>query len=72
MRSLLSELDIEIVPFGEDHASTALSAWLRYGKGRHPAGLNFGDCISYACAKRAGTTLLYVGADFGKTDIEPA
>jgi ribonuclease VapC len=72
VRNLLRELEVEVVPFGEEHAGTAHSAWLRYGKGRHPAALNFGDCISYAVAKRTGSTLLYVGSDFDKTDIEPA
>lgn len=47
----------------------AIAAFLTYGKGRHPARLNFGDCFSYAMAKAAGVPLLYVGNDFAKTDI---
>jgi ribonuclease VapC len=69
IRNVLTELEIEVVPFGEEHARTALAAWLRYGKGRHRAALNFGDCISYAVAQRAGAPLLCVGNDFQKTDL---
>lgn len=69
IRNVLAELEIEVVPFGEDHARTALTAWLRFGKGRHRAALNFGDCISYAVAQRAGLPLLCVGNDFQKTDL---
>ena len=50
-------------------AFAALDAFSRYGKGRHPARLNFGDCFSYAGAKAAGGGLLYVGNDFRQTDI---
>lgn len=48
---------------------TALEAWLRYGRGRHPAGLNFGDCLAYATARLAAEPLLFVGEDFARTDI---
>jgi ribonuclease VapC len=58
---------ITIVPVDAD---LARSAWRRYGKGRHPAGLNFGDCFSYALAKATGEPLLAKGCDFGGTDIE--
>jgi ribonuclease VapC len=72
-RSLLSrflaEASIAVVPFGESHYSTAVDAWLRYGKGRHPASLNFGDCLSYAVARLANEPLLFVGEDFAQTDI---
>ncbi|MCG8478024.1 MAG: type II toxin-antitoxin system VapC family toxin [Spirochaetales bacterium] len=68
----LSEAGVEIVPFGEAHGAAATDAWLRYGKGRHPAALNFGDCMSYAVAKLADEPLLYVGNDFSKTDIAAA
>ena len=50
----------------------AVEAWLRYGKGRHPAGLNFGDCLAYATAKLADQPLLFVGDDFRKTDVQIA
>ena len=69
---LLRILDAEIVAFTEDHFETAVDAFLRYGKGRHPAGLNFGDCMSYAFARVSGLPLLYTGDDFSKTDIQSA
>jgi ribonuclease VapC len=69
---LLRTIGAEIVPFNEDHYEAAVTAFLRYGKGRHPAGLNFGDCMSYALARVSGLPLLYTGADFSKTDIEAA
>ena len=65
----LAEASIAIVPFGEAHYSAATDAWLRFGKGRHPASLNFGDCLSYAVAKLADEPLLFVGDDFGRTDV---
>jgi ribonuclease VapC len=68
----LMEGSIASVPFGEDHYGTAVDAWLRYGKGRHRAALNFGDCIAYATAKVAGQPLLCTGQDFGLTDLELA
>jgi ribonuclease VapC len=66
---LLRTMGAEIVPFNEDHYEVAATAFLRYGKGRHPAGLNFGDCMSYALAVVSGLPLLYTGDDFSKTDI---
>jgi ribonuclease VapC len=60
------------VVFGEQHWREALDAFRRFGKGRHPAGLNFGDCLSYAVARLAGHPLLFVGDDFSQTDIEVA
>lgn len=72
-RGLLSrfirEANLSIVPFTEAHFDTAIGAWLRFGKGRHPAALNFGDCISYAAARIANMPLLCVGNDFSKTDV---
>jgi ribonuclease VapC len=65
----LSEASIAIVPFGESHYGAAVDAWLRYGKGRHPAALNFGDCLSYAVARLGNEPLLFVGDDFAQTDI---
>lgn len=67
---ILTEMEIEVLPFGPDHANVALDAWLRFGKGRHPASLNLGDCHSYATASLAGLPLLCVGEDFEKTDLE--
>jgi ribonuclease VapC len=66
---LLQEAGVEEVPFGAGHWREAVGAFLRYGKGRHPAALNFGDCISYATAKLASVPLLCVGEDFSKTDL---
>jgi ribonuclease VapC len=63
------EADLAVVPFGEDHWRAAVDAYRRYGKGRHPAGLNFGDCLTYAVAKLSGQPLLCTGSDFAKTDL---
>ncbi len=60
---------IEIVPVDAEQAQMARVAWRRYGKGRHPAGLNFGDCFSYALAKVTGSRLLFKGEDFRRTDL---
>ena len=65
----IREAGIEVIPFGESHYSAAVDAWLRFGKGRHPAALNFGDCMSFATASLAGEPLLCVGDDFPKTDL---
>jgi ribonuclease VapC len=72
LMGLLHVLDVEIVPFAPEHFQIALDAFRRFGKGRHPAGLNFGDCMSYAVASLSGLPLLYIGQDFSKTDIEAA
>ncbi len=69
---LIAEAAIDTVPFGEAHLGTAVDAWLRYGRGRHPAALNFGDCLAYAAAKVARRPLLFSNDAFAKTDIEPA
>lgn len=69
---LLAILDCERVEFGETHLHAAEQAFDRFGKGRHPASLNFGDCMAYAVAAVAGCPLLYKGADFARTDIRPA
>lgn len=63
---------ITIEPVTEDQAFLARQAFLDFGKGRHPAGLNFGDCFAYALAKVTGEPLLFKGQDFARTDIEPA
>ncbi len=62
----------EVIAFERRHAAAALDAFLRFGKGRHPARLNYGDCMTYAVAKLAGEPLLCVGEDFAKTDLELA
>jgi len=63
---------IIIEPVTVDQAYLARQAFLDFGKGRHPAGLNFGDCFSYALAKLTGEPLLFKGEDFKQTDITPA
>ena len=68
----LEALEVEVIPFGESHWQAAVEAFFRYGKGRHPATLNYGDCMSYAAARIAGLPLLYVGNDFAQTDIQAA
>jgi ribonuclease VapC len=60
---------IATIPFGDDHWPVAMHAFATYGKGRHPAGLNFGDCLTYAVARVAGEPLLCVGDDFSQTDL---
>jgi uncharacterized protein with PIN domain len=61
-----------MIDFTSQHTYAAMDAYRRYGRGNHPARLNFGDCSSYATAVIAGETLLYVGDDFAQTDIESA
>ena len=68
----LGQLRIQVVPFTEEHFEIATDAFLRFGKGRHPAALNFGDCMSYAIAQASGLPLLYTGKDFAKTDVASA
>lgn len=65
----LRDAQIVIVPVDADLAARAMSGWRRYGKGRHPAGLNFGDCFTYALADRTGYSVLCTGDDFAATDI---
>ncbi|MEK7477029.1 MAG: type II toxin-antitoxin system VapC family toxin [Candidatus Coatesbacteria bacterium] len=65
----LREGGIAVLPMTEAHAVAAIEAWHRYGKGRHPASLNFGDCMAYAVARIAGRPLLCSGRDFEKTDL---
>lgn len=66
---LLVDAAIEITPFDLDHTRVAFEAWQRFGKGRHRAGLNLGDCFAYATASLAGVPLLFKGSDFTQTDI---
>ncbi len=63
---------IEIVPFGTQHVELALDAFRRFGKGRHRAGLNLGDCFAYALAKSTSEPLLFKGSDFAHTDVVSA
>jgi ribonuclease VapC len=69
---LLRDAKIDIVPVDADLAARAMSGWRRYGQGRHPAGLNFGDCFTYALAERTGHPVLCTGDDFAATDITVA
>jgi len=68
----LQEAELEVVAFGAEHWTVAADADLAYGKGRHRAGLNFGDCMTYAVAKLAGEPLLCLGDDIPATDLEVA
>ncbi len=63
---------IEVAPVTVDQAAAARNAWRYFGRHKHAARLDFGDCFAYALAKTAGETLLYTGEDFARTDIEPA
>jgi ribonuclease VapC len=65
----LRDAKVDIVPVDADMAARAMSGWRRYGKGRHPAGLNFGDCFTYALAERTGHPVLCTGDDFAATDL---
>lgn len=65
----LRDAKIDIVPVDADLAARAMSGWRRYGKGHHPAALNFGDCFTYALAERTGHPVLCIGDDFAATDI---
>jgi ribonuclease VapC len=69
---LLHRADVRILSLDSGQAEVARDAWRRYGKGRHPAGLNIGDCCAYATSKVTGEPLLFKGADFAKTDVDPA
>jgi ribonuclease VapC len=70
--ALLDTLRPEIVPFTADHVRIAQEGWRRFGKGRHPAALNLGDCFAYALAKSRGEPLLFKGNDFSQTDVKAA
>jgi len=65
----VSEGRISVLPFTDEHWPVAVDAFRRYGKGNHPAALNFGDCLTYAVARLEGEALLCVGRDFAKTDL---
>ena len=72
LHGLLLEWEAETIPFGAEHWREAVSAFARFGKGRHKAQLNFGDCMSYAVARLADQPLLCTGTDFSKTDVRVA
>ena len=72
LTELLAEMDVEVIPFTQEHGRVALNAFMRFGKGRHPAALNFGDCLVYAVASIAHRPLLYVGSDYAQTDLVSA
>jgi ribonuclease VapC len=65
----LLRAEVEVVPVSSDHAELARQAFRRFGKARHPAGLNFGDCFSYALAVSLDARLLFTGGDFTRTDV---
>ncbi|HJZ71466.1 MAG TPA: type II toxin-antitoxin system VapC family toxin [Vicinamibacterales bacterium] len=67
--TLIQKADVVVVPVDADHVAEARRAYRRFGKGRHAAGLNFGDVFAYALARTAGEPLLFKGDDFAKTDI---
>jgi len=72
VEGLVQELGVSVLPFGAAEWQAAVDAFRRFGRGRHAAALNFGDCLAYATAKTSRDALLYVGHDFAKTDIKPA
>jgi ribonuclease VapC len=72
VRAFLRQANAEVVAFCEEHLDAATAAFLRFGRGRHPAALDFGDCMAYAVASVAGMPLLFVGDDFTRTDIARA
>ena len=72
VEGLLRELGVTVVPFGEPEWHAAAGAFHKFGRGRHAAALNFGDCLAYASAVAVNDSLLFVGDDFGKTDVTPA
>lgn len=72
LERFLQDFSVAPIAFGEAHWREALAAFRRFGKGRHPAALDFGDCLTYATARLAGLPLLCTGDDFAKTDLEIA
>ena len=69
---ILAQLGVHMLPLEAVHMHEAHDAWRRYGKGRHPAALNMGDCCAYAAAKLEGRPLLFKGEDFPRTDVAKA
>ena len=72
LNEFLWESGARVISFTDQHASVAFGAYLRYGKGRHKAALNFGDCLCYSIAKVSGQALLFIGDDFSRTDVAAA
>jgi ribonuclease VapC len=72
VNEFLRESGALVISFTDQHASIAFGAYFRYGKGRHKAALNFGDCLSYSVAKVSGQALLFSGNDFTRTDLAVA
>lgn len=70
--AFLETSGIELTPVTVEHLAAARRAWRRFGKGNHPAGLNFGDCFAYALAETTGEPLLFKGDDFAQTDVAAA
>ena len=70
--ALVREAGMQVVPFDADQAEAVREAFLRFGKGRHPAALNFGDCAAYALARTRRAPLLFKGGDFAATDVARA
>lgn len=69
---LLEKAGVELVAVTREQANAARNAWRRFGKGNHPAALNFGDCFAYALAETTGEPLLFKGKDFTRTDVQVA
>lgn len=69
---LVERAAIEVMPVDVEQGALARRAWARYGRGRHPAGLNFGDCFAYALSMALGESLLFKGEDFSQTDVVSA
>ncbi len=69
VEGFIRDCGAEVLEFRREHSEMALGAFLRFGKGRHPAKLNFGDCMCYALARISGLKLVYTGDDFGMTDL---
>lgn len=72
MERIIGSSGFQIIPVGADEARQAASAYRAFGRGVHPAKLNFGDCFSYSVAKKFGCPLLFVGNDFARTDVRSA
>jgi ribonuclease VapC len=70
--AIITDLNIEIAAVSKEQAVIARDAYRRFGRGRHPAKLNYGDCFAYALALTTGEPLLFKGNDFSQTDVEPA
>jgi ribonuclease VapC len=72
VEAFIEDGEIDLVPVTIEHARLACAAFRTFGKGRHPAQLNLGDCFSYALAKATGQTILFKGDDFRQTDLDSA